>query len=87
MKECFSLLFLIVCLSTNIYCQTGPCPNINHEGFKTIVQTTSTETITREYIIYVPANYNFNEPAPLVINLHGFGDCASFFAETVGARR
>ena len=29
--------------------------------------------LTREYRLYVPASYNPSNPAPLVLNLHGYG--------------
>ena len=29
--------------------------------------------LTREYLLYVPAIYTGNTPAPLVLNLHGYG--------------
>lgn len=30
------------------------------------------ESRTREYIIYIPANYDSTSPVPLVLNFHGF---------------
>ncbi|MEM9548432.1 MAG: PHB depolymerase family esterase [Bacteroidota bacterium] len=66
--------------------QTETClHNANHPNLRILSQETVTETIFREYIIYIPQNYEENIPTPLVINMHGFGDCASDYAETIGS--
>jgi len=84
MKNIFTII-LIAFFSSSIFCQTQTClQNLNHPGYKSISQVTSSETIVREYILHIPTNYNVENSTPLVINLHGFGDCAAEFSETVG---
>ena len=56
------------------------CVNSEHEGYRTVVQGDN----TREYILHVPSSYDSNTPTPLVINFHGFGDCAANYAMNVG---
>lgn len=58
--------------------------NSNHPDYQTIEQVLSTETIIREYILHIPADYDNNNPSPLVICMHGFGGCAADFSELVG---
>jgi polyhydroxybutyrate depolymerase len=58
----------------------GVCNNSAHDGYRTIVQGKA----TREYILHVPASYDSNTPTPLVINFHGFGDCAADYSEVIG---
>lgn len=65
--------------------QTESClQNLDHPGYKSISQISSSDTITREYILHIPTNYNIENASPLIINLHGFGDCASDFSKDVG---
>ena len=33
--------------------------------------------IQRDYILYIPANYNGNTDVPLVLNFHGYGSNAT----------
>ena len=78
------LLFTVMVIT--VFGQTQTCPqNVNHPGLKSIVQESSTGTIIREYILNVPTGYDEEVASPLVLNLHGFGDCASDFSETVGS--
>lgn len=56
------------------------CNNSDADGYRTIVQ----DTITREYILHIPASYDPNTPIPLVINFHGFGDCAADYSNVIG---
>lgn len=82
-------LIILFCATTLLYfpvkSQTETClQNLNDPNLKTIQQLSSGDTITREYILHIPLNYNSEIAAPLVINLHGFGDCATDFAETIG---
>lgn len=66
--------------------QTETClQNLNDANLKTIKQASSGDTIIREYVLYVPTSYDSNTASPLVINLHGFGDCATDFAESLGS--
>lgn len=58
--------------------------NSNHPNYNALEQTFDGETIIREYLLYVPSNYNPNESTALIINLHGFGDCANNYFDTVG---
>ena len=39
---------------------------------QTITATLTHDSIDREYILYVPANYTGDTPVPLVFNFHGF---------------
>lgn len=77
----FTLVFLLIYgTSHSQTCQQ----NVNHPGYKTVSQTISGTTIEREYILHVPETYDEVKPTPLVINMHGFGDCAASYAETIG---
>ncbi len=77
-------LFFLFCIP--LFCQTQTClQNLDHPNYHSIEQLTSTETIVREYILHIPSTYNAETATPLVINLHGFGDCAADYYETVGA--
>ncbi len=68
-----------------MYCQTETClQNLDHPGYHSISQIISMDTIVREYILHLPTDHNIENSSPLVINLHGFGDCASNFADDVG---
>lgn len=79
------LIFLFTFVISPIFSQTETClGNQNHPGYRTIVQNNSSGSITREYILHVPSNYDNASPTPLVINMHGFGDCADNYIETVG---
>jgi len=78
-------IFIASFLITPKYGLSQSCPqNAAHPGYHTITQTTSTETITREYIIQLPSNYDENTSTPLVINMHGFGNCAADFYDDIG---
>ena len=56
------------------------CNNSDHDGYRTVVQGSE----TREYIIYVPSSYDSNTPTALIINFHGFGDCAADYSMNIG---
>jgi len=58
----------------------GSCNNFDHEGYRELVQ----DKEKREYLLHVPKSYDSSQPCPLVINYHGFGDCASDYAANVG---
>jgi len=47
-------------------------------------QNDGTETIVREYILYTPQNYSAEIATPLIINMHGFGDCAANYSDIIG---
>ena len=58
--------------------------NCEHPGYRSFSETYPTtggdgETVSREYILHVPAGYDAAVAHPLVIVYHGFGDCASFW--------
>ena len=73
-----SLLVLLAALP--VLSQEDPCPeNKNHTGYKEFTDG----GVTREYILYVPASYDENNPTPLLINYHGRGDCAADWEATV----
>ncbi|MEL7021991.1 MAG: PHB depolymerase family esterase, partial [Bacteroidota bacterium] len=85
MKIRLTTLFIIVLLASPTYSQTETClHNLSHPDYQSIIQVVSSDTIVREYILYIPANYDEANATPLVINLHGFGDCAADYAETMG---
>ena len=46
----------------------------------------SHDSLTRQFIVYVPTNYNSEIDYPLMINFHGFGGTASDFVETADMR-
>lgn len=78
----FILCFL---WSSSLFSQTQNCfENLDHPGFNSMVQVIDGDTIYREYILHIPANYDPNIPTALLINYHGFGDCASYYAWDVG---
>jgi len=89
LKFTFNTLILIYLL-TSIILGNSPndkskggdseCNNAIADGYRTIVQ----DSITREYILYVPHSYDGDMPTPLVINFHGFGDCAAQYAKLMG---
>ena len=76
----------VLVLSVNgISAQTQNClQNVNHPGFNSMSQVIGSETILREYILYVPSSYDANTPTPLIISYHGFGGCAADFESYVG---
>ena len=41
-------------------------------GQETISGSIGHDGLNREYILYVPASYSNNEPAPLILNFHGY---------------
>ena len=60
--------------------QKNGCDNSSQKGFRKLVENGQ----QREYILHVPSSYDRNRSHPLVINFHGFGDCASEYAENIG---
>ncbi len=56
------------------------CDNTTSNGYRIVEQ----DGETRAYIIHVPASYDSNTPTPLLINFHGFGDCASNYSQNIG---
>lgn len=45
---------------------------IETKGQQTLYDTISHDGLSRSYILYVPQTYTPGEPAPLIINLHGY---------------
>ena len=91
MKHLFSLMALT--LSLGAMAQATPdtvCTlNCEHPGYRSFSETYPTtggdgETVSREYILHVPAGYDAALAHPLVIVYHGFGDCASYWEEYLG---
>lgn len=64
MKGLISLIFILLISLYSIAQQTINA-TITHDG------------LTREYILYVPANYSTNTTTPLVLNFHGYTSNAS----------
>jgi len=60
MKFFFSLTLLFSVLQMNAVAQQTISDSISHDG------------MTREYILYVPANYTGTEEVPLLFNFHGY---------------
>ena len=56
------------------------CNNAADSNFRTIVRGSE----TREFILHIPSSYDSSTPTPLIINFHGFGGCATDFADTIG---
>jgi len=80
-----SITIILTLLSSAIISQTETClENSNHPGHKLMEQVSNSETYTREYILRAPENYDDESATPLLINLHGFGNCAYSYLETVG---
>lgn len=78
----FCALFLSV---RALSAQTQNClQNVNHPGFNSMSQVIGSDTILREYVLYVPSSYDANTPTPLIISYHGFGGCAADFESYVG---
>lgn len=91
MKYLLSLMALA--LSLGAMAQATPdtvCTlNCEHPGYRSFSETYPTtggdgETVSREYILHVPAGYDPAEAVPLVIVYHAFGDCASDWEEYLG---
>ncbi len=79
------VLFVVILFSSSLFSQTPTClQNANHPGYQTLIQVIGADTIVREYILHVPAEYDENSGSSLVVNMHGFGDCAADFEEAVG---
>ncbi|MEE2935363.1 MAG: PHB depolymerase family esterase [Planctomycetota bacterium] len=64
----------------NASSEKGGCDNSSEKGFRKLVENSQ----QREYLLHVPSSYDRKRPHPLVINFHGFGDCASDYAENIG---
>ncbi|MEC9091505.1 MAG: PHB depolymerase family esterase [Planctomycetota bacterium] len=61
--------------------QKSGCKNSSQKGYHAIIDKGQ----QREYLLHVPKSYDRNQAHPLVINFHGFGDCASEYANNIGA--
>ena len=44
---------------------------------QTLYKTMIHDNVSREYIVYIPANYNESSPAPLMLNFHGLNSNGS----------
>ncbi|MEE2641457.1 MAG: PHB depolymerase family esterase [Planctomycetota bacterium] len=58
------------------------CGNSSHKGYHAITENGE----KREYLLYHPTSYDKKRRLPLVINFHGFGDCASDYEKNIGSR-
>ena len=56
------------------------CNNQNSEGYQRIED----DGVAREYILYPPSLESSDTPTALLINFHGYGDCANDYAEAIG---
>ena len=56
------------------------CNNQNTEGYQRIEEN----GVRREYILYPSILESPDTPVALVINFHGYGDCAGAYAEDIG---
>ena len=56
------------------------CNNQNTEGYQRIEDN----GVGREYILYPPTLESSDTPSALIINFHGYGDCANAYAEDIG---
>ncbi len=85
MNNILALLISMTLSVSTIFGQTQTClENLDHPSFHSLGQSSSSEDLKREYILYIPENYDENLPSPLVIAMHGFGDCASSFSSFLG---
>jgi len=83
-----ALLVLVICMGCGSEEDGGDdpkdgdanCDNSEIVGFNTLVEGTD----SREYILHIPSTYNSDNSTPLLLNFHGFGDCASNFSKNVG---
>ncbi len=57
------------------------CNNQNSEGYRRI----DDDGVAREYILYPPSLKSSDTPTALLINFHGYGDCANDYAEAIGS--
>ena len=57
------------------------CNNENSEGYRRIEEN----GVAREYILYPPSLESSDTPTALLINFHGYGDCANDYAEAIGS--
>lgn len=77
-------MMILILLTSTASCQQetpeGGCNNSGQDTYRTISQGGS----TRAYMLHIPAGYEPNSPTPLLINFHGFGDCAEHYAGHVG---
>ena len=56
------------------------CNNQNTEGYQRIEDN----GVGREYILYPSTLESSDTPSALIINFHGYGDCANAYAEDIG---
>ena len=62
------------------YTDGNDCGNSTAPGYHSIV----IDDEKREYLLHVPKSYDSARAYPLVINFHGFGDCAKNYSESIG---
>lgn len=85
MKYTLHSTILLLLFVNQLWSQTENClENLDNPNNRSITQVVGLDTFYREYILDVPSGYDENVPTPLVINFHGFGDCASDYSKTIG---
>lgn len=78
-------IFIALLHITLGWSQTQSClQNLDHPDNRVLSQTIGQDLIQREYILKIPTDYDHEDATPLLINLHGFGDCASDYSELIG---
>jgi len=75
----FTLSFLLLACNRNDGSDTTP-------NSKQINQTLIHDSVTREYLLYIPNSYDGTSEVPLLFNFHGFGGDASKYMEYADMR-
>ena len=82
-KTFLTMLAFTLCFTS--WSQTPTClENLDHPDLRFISQVVNQDTIHREYVLKISANYDETQPTPLILNLHGFGDCCSGYSKSMG---
>ena len=76
----FHALFINIQVTSAQVAEPTFCNNQNTEGYQRIEEN----GVRREYILYPSTLESRDTPVALVINFHGYGDCASAYAEDIG---
>ena len=74
------ILFFTILITILSSCKRDDATGSSKEPYSNSgAQTLVHNGITRAYILYVPDSYNEDNPVPVVVNFHGFGDRALDF--------
>ena len=76
----FSAFFINMQVTSAQVAEPTFCDNQNTEGYQRIEES----GVGREYILYPSTLESPDAPSALVINFHGYGDCANAYAEDIG---